>query len=212
MRRRVGAVVPMSVKSTIRIAHWKARGRPDPPPAHLKHRALRAAGERYSLRTFVETGTFHGDTLAALRKDFDDLTSIELGDQLHEEAERRFAGDPKVTVLKGDSRVVLPEVAARISTPTLFWLDAHYSGQWHPDFEETAGADRPMPIFEELEAVLADPRHVIYIDDARLFNGEYEQWPTVPQISDFVAGQAPQRAVAVVDDIIRVLPGSAAAA
>lgn len=154
----------------------------------------------------METGTFLGDMLAAMRDDFDSLTSIELSEELHLRAKKRFAGDPKITLLQGDSKEVLEQIVPSIDQPTLFWLDAHYSGAWHEDFEETAGGDRPVPIFEELQAVFASSHpHVVFIDDARLCDSE-DDWPSVAEISAFVQQKEPSRTVTVSEDIIRVLP------
>jgi hypothetical protein len=154
----------------------------------------------------IETGTFLGDMLAAMRDSFDSLTSIELSEELYGRAQRRFAGDPKITLLQGDSKDLLTEVTGAMKEPGLFWLDAHYSGTWHEDFEETAGGDRPNPIFAELEAIFAnDPRHAVLIDDARLFNGE-EGWPPLADVCGFIREKEPSRDVLVSEDIVRILP------
>jgi len=189
-----------------RIAQWRLRGSPVPPPHYVKQRALRQAATKYHLKRLVETGTFLGDMLAAMRNDFESLTSIELSDELYERAMRRFANDPKITILHGDSSERIKEVAASIEEPAMFWLDAHYSGSWHEDFEETAGGDRPNPIYAELEAVFASPhRHVVFIDDARLFNGE-EGWPPLDEVTSFIEEREPNRTLKVDEDCIRVFP------
>jgi len=199
-------IVPAGVKSQLRIAQWRLRGSPVPPPHYVKQRALRKAAQDYKLRKLVETGTFLGDMLAAMRNDFDSLTSIELSDELHRRATKRFAGDPKITLLSGDSKDLLDEIATSIDRPALFWLDAHYSGAWHEDFEETAGGDRPNPIFAELEAVFASNyEHVVFIDDARLFNHQHG-WPSISDVRTFVQQREPNRTVLVSEDIIRILP------
>jgi len=177
-----------------------------PPPHYVKQRALRKAASQYHLKRLVETGTFLGDMLAAMRDDFESLTSIELSEELHERATKRFAGDPKITLLLGDSSERIKEVAASIEEPAMFWLDAHYSGSWHEDFEETAGSDRPNPIYAELEAVFASPyKHVVFIDDARLFNGE-EGWPQLAEVLSFIEEREPDRSLIVSEDCIRVFP------
>src|SRR5580692_10581347 len=62
----------------------------------------------FALSTFIETGTFKGDTIASLRRDFDRLISIELSEDLHERARRRFTACPNVILIKGDSASQLP--------------------------------------------------------------------------------------------------------
>jgi hypothetical protein len=206
VKRLLRAVVPTSARAQLRIAQWRLRGSPVPPPHYVKQRALRDAAGEYGLKRLIETGTFLGDMLVAMRNDFDNLTSIELSDELYERATRRFAEDPKITLLHGDSSERIKEVAASIEEPALFWLDAHYSGSWHEDFDETAGSDRPNPIYAELEAVFASPyRHVVFIDDARLFNGE-EGWPPLGEVRSFIEEHEPDRTLVVTEDCIRVFP------
>jgi hypothetical protein len=205
--KRLGrAMVPASARAQLRIAQWRLQGSPVPPPHYVKQRALRGAAKQYRLKRMIETGTFLGDMLAAMRDDFDNLTSIELSDELYERATKRFAADPKITLLHGDSSERIKEVAASIEEPALFWLDAHYSGSWHEDFDETAGSDRPNPIYAELEAVFASPyKHVVFIDDARLFNGE-EGWPQLADVCSFIEEREPERNLVVAEDCIRVFP------
>jgi hypothetical protein len=206
--RRLGrAVIPASLRARLRIAQWRLRGSPVPPPHYVKQRALRTAARAHGLRQLVETGTFLGDMLAAMRDSFDRLTSIELSDELYARATKRFADDPKITLLHGDSKELMEKIAASIDQPALFWLDAHYSGSWHEDFEETAGGDRPNPIFAELEAVFASPHeHVVFIDDARLFNGD-EGWPELDEVCAFVREREPQRTLVIAEDCVRIFPG-----
>lgn len=206
VKRLLRAIVPASGRARLRIVQWQLRGSPVPPPHYVKQRALRDAAGKYGLKRLIETGTFLGDMLAAMRDDFDNLTSIELSDELYERATKRFAGDSKITLLHGDSSERIKEVAASIEEPALFWLDAHYSGAWHEDFDETAGSDRPNPIYAELEAVFASPYgHVVFIDDARLFNGE-EGWPPLAEVRSFIEEREPDRTLLVAEDCIRVFP------
>ena len=107
-----------------------------------------------------------------------------------------------MTLVKGDSAQEIPRILAGIHTPALFWLDGHYT-------DETSGqAAVDTAISAELAAVLAHPvRHVILIDDARLFNGEWDY----PRLEDLVAQVRAQGHydVEVSADIIRLTPLSA---
>lgn len=147
---------------------WKRQGCPLPIPSHIKRAFLRKYARAHGLRVFVETGTLYGDTLAALRGDFDELHSIELGDELYAAAAARFAGDQGITVWHGDSGELLARVLAQIDAPALFWLDGHYSGQG------TARGREDTPVRRELEHIARHPlreRHHIIIDDLRYFSG-----------------------------------------
>lgn len=147
---------------------WRRAGRPVPAPPHVKRRFLRDYARAHDLRVFVETGTFYGDTVAALRGAFDRLHSIELDDTLFAAAQERFAGDRKIALWHGDSGEVLERVLAAVDAPALFWLDGHYSGGG------TGRGVEDTPILRELQHIARHPqreRHHIIIDDARLFDG-----------------------------------------
>src|ERR1700730_2734725 len=122
--------------------------------------------KHFALSTFIETGTFRGDTIAPLRKDFDKLISIELSEHLYEKARRRFAACSDVELIKGDSANRLPQVLReRGDSGAFIFLDAHYSGG------DTARGAENTPIAQELESIhrYGTGRDVIVIDDLRLF-------------------------------------------
>ncbi len=161
---------------------WQRAGRPAPPPPHIKRKFLSAYGRAHGLRVFVETGTFVGDTLAAMRRSFDHLHSIELGRDLYEAARIRFAGDRKITLWHGDSGDVLPVLLARLDRPALFWLDGHYSGGI------TARGIEDTPILRELQHIsrhrLRQDHHLV-VDDVRLFTGA-DGYPKLSDLQEAV--------------------------
>ena len=180
---------------------WRASGAPGPPPAAVKHDLLREYGERFGLSTLVETGTYLGDTVAALRGDFSRIVSIELSERLYRWASRRFAGVTGVTILHGDSAEVLPRVLSTLAEPCLFWLDGHYSA------DITAQGARPSPVVEELEAIFGHrvAGHVVLIDDARCFDGS-NGWPALDELRSLAERHDPTLAFDVSDDVIRISP------
>lgn len=141
-----------------------------PPPAPVKRWLLEYFARHHHLTTFVETGTFNGGTVLALRNVFTRLITIELQPELCENARRLLLPYPHVQVRCGDSSALLPQALAELREPALFWLDAHYSGGI------TARGIADTPIMAELRAVFAHPakRHIIAIDDAKDFgHGDY---------------------------------------
>jgi len=64
------------------LAEWERQGRPVPPPHVAKQRVLREYAERYHLKIFVETGTYRGDMVEAMKHLFHKIYSIELSDTL----------------------------------------------------------------------------------------------------------------------------------
>jgi len=82
---------------------------------------------QFDLRVLVETGTYLGEMVDAMRTAFGRVYSIELDQELYWRAVQRFAGRGSVTIVQGDSSKVLPQLLAELAEPVLFWLDGHYS-------------------------------------------------------------------------------------
>lgn len=142
--------------------------------ADERRMVLREYGAKYNLRTFIETGTNRGDTPWFLKHNFERLYTIELSDELYEAAWKRLADAPNIMCLHGDSTERLPDALASFEGPALVWLDGHHSGPG------TAHGKLDTPIVQELEALFADGRkHVILVDDARIFDGqpEHDDYP-----------------------------------
>ena len=159
---------------------------------------------RFGLQVLVETGTFKGDTVEAMRKEFRKVYSIELSEKFHQEAKKRFAGVPNVDLRQGDSGKVMPQVVAALDAPTLFWLDGHYSGG------DTAQGDLNCPVWGELEAIFSSAMKqpfVVLIDDARCFRhvGAVD-YPAVSDIQNWVAERRPDLTLEVAMDCIRIAP------
>ena len=178
---------------------WSAAGKSLPPPHFVKEMAVRQYARRFNLRTLVETGTYRGVMVNAIKRLFDHIYSIELDPTLHRDAVVKFKRWPHIKLLQGDSATMLAQVLREINEPCLFWLDAHYSGG------VTARAGMDTPIVEELKSILAHPqsRHVILIDDARCFDGENDY----PSFAAIVRLLGPDEAVwdaRDIDDIIRL--------
>jgi hypothetical protein len=159
---------------------WVA-GKLDRAPHLLKRRLIASRARELRPEVFVETGTLFGDMTYAQRNNFRRLYSIELDDYLFERATRRFRAFPHIRILQGDSGKKITEVLQELDGPCLFWLDAHYSGGI------TAHGEEMTPVFAEIRHILTHPvkKHVIVIDDARLFNGT-DGYPTFRELRDFV--------------------------
>jgi hypothetical protein len=197
--RRLSVSPALIALTRRRVAlQWQLRGRPLPPPHVVKQLAILRYQRTRKFATFIETGTFTGEMVEAMRKHFDHLISIEMSPEIHRQAVRRFAGDPRIELLLGDSAVILPGVLQRIQQPALFWLDGHFMGGG------TARGRDDSPVRAELAALLAHPvrGHLILIDDARLFDGR-GGYPTIPELRSVIEQHRPESSVEVNDDIIR---------
>lgn len=150
------------------------RGRAGPAPRSVKNAVLL----RYGIAdaTWVETGTFLGQTAEFLARSARHVFTIEPSRPLFTRAACRFAGS-NVTVLNGTSESVLPDLLPTLSGPVNFWLDGHYSAG------VTYCGATVTPIAAELEAIDRSLANfgpvVVLVDDVRLFGSD----PGYPALS-----------------------------
>lgn len=156
-----------SIRSATQIYRWALAGMPSPPPPAIKRRLIHRYLEDYGFTTFIETGTFKGDTLASVAATGIRSISVELSHEYFDRANQRFAGRSNVELHHGDAGDVLPRIVALLQEPALFWLDGHYSAGG------TAHGALASPISAEIRCILDSPveGHVVLIDDAADFNG-----------------------------------------
>ena len=179
---------------------WEKNGRPSPPPHIVKQMAIEEYQEKFNTKTLVETGTYLGDMVEAQRNRFEKIYSVELSKKLFQRAVKRFKPYSHISILNGDSGIVLNKLLPGIDTPALFWLDGHYSEGI------TAKGAKECPVSEELQAILkSELPHIILIDDARLFNGTHD-YPTLDEINQLYKKSSKDYSLTVKDDIIRLIP------
>lgn len=179
--------------------YWILRGRPLRSPHLLKQKVVREYGERFKLRTLVETGTYYGEMVSAMKRRFDHIYSIEFVPELAERARRKFAREPHIKIFCGDSRGVVPVVLDILTAPALFWLDAGYYGWVGKQGDQ-------QRLSSELEMILSHPyQHIILLDDARGLTGR-DGVPSVKDVTAYVEGKFPRRIVEVKHDIMRITP------
>ena len=201
--KRVLSPLYASLASRWALSKWEKAGRPCPPPAAAKHMIIKHYARLFDIDAFVETGTYKGNTVNAMRAHFAQIYSIELSPTLYHEAAKRFAKHAHIRILQGDSGAVLPRVLRQIDRPALFWLDAHETGG-----EDTARGDISSPVAEEMAAILSHHvrNHVILIDDVPEFSGEKEGIPALDVFREDVLRQRPGWTFEVEDNIIRIHP------
>jgi len=177
---------------------WDREGRLSPPPHLVKQKLIRRFAKAHGCSTLVETGTYQGDMLLAMRRTFRRMYSIELHPELHRRAQNLFRDQPDVRLLQGDSGARIGDVLRELEEPAVFWLDGHFSAG------RTAKADLNTPVSAEIESILSHPvkGHVVLIDDARLFNGT-DDYPTVDAIRERFSS-AGDYDVRIEDDVIAV--------
>ncbi|HEX6848562.1 MAG TPA: hypothetical protein VF144_16370 [Chitinophagaceae bacterium] len=184
------------------LAEWERNGKRFPPPHIVKQMAIEEFRNKYHAEILVETGTYLGDMIEAQRKNFQKVYSIELSQRLFNRAKKRFKAYSHITILHGDSGIVLNELVPKLNKITLFWLDGHYSEGI------TAKGAKECPVREELGAIFKhSSAHIILIDDARLFNGTHD-YPTIDEINDMIIRSGKNYSLQTKDDIIRLIPST----
>jgi hypothetical protein len=117
-----------------------------------------------TFKTFVETGTYLGETILKVEPLFDNLYTIEISKELFETVKDMYKG-AKINFILGDSSKSLKELCPSLITDTIFFLDGHWS------CGDTGRGDKDCPLYEELETIVSLFKRscIIIIDDVRLF-------------------------------------------
>ena len=127
--------------------------------------------------TFVETGTYLGDTVQlAIEAGYKKIHSIELDDGLFYSALKLFENNHGVKIWLGDSVDELEKIMALVEGPATFWLDAHASGHL------PGGKSGGSPVLDELRIIAKHPckEHTIFINDRRLYGSA--DWSGVQEV------------------------------
>ena len=181
----------------------------------LDPRLVAALKTELPISILIETGTFKGDTVAALWSYFNKVISIEASEILWAAAAKRFEEYPQIQVLLGNSKDKLPGLQAELQdVAALYWLDAHWCADPY-----TYGVLSQCPLLEELHAIGSlNSESVVLIDDARLFLAppqtphEISQWPGFHDIVSCLLSKSSAHQLMIVNDVIVFFPKKAAAA
>jgi hypothetical protein len=163
---------------------WADREFAAPSPHFVKQKVLLRNGLPDA--TWIETGTYLGDTTSILSKVAKLVYSIEPEPTLFSKAEEKFRNISNVKIMKGLSEEVFPTLLPTIAGNVCFWLDGHYSAGI------TFKGPQDTPIIEELTAI--EPyitkmdKIVVMVDDIRCFdpkNPEFSAYPSVDLLVDW---------------------------
>lgn len=151
-------------------ARWRRRQWDAPSPPSVKRCVL--ARHHVPGATWVETGTYRGDTTEYLARLSGSVISIEPDVSLHQRASIRFANDPRIRLVRGTSEEVFEGVVNSLTGPVCFWLDGHFSGPG------TYEGPATTPILQELDCIAARIPHfsalAVLVDDFREFGSSAE--------------------------------------
>lgn len=132
-----------------------------------------------NFENFVETGTLNGDTIFTMEPFFSKLYTIEVSPLYYERTKSRYTGN-KINFILGDSAVVFDTLLPQLESPTIFFLDGHWSSG------DTGKGIKDCPLNEEINLIKNKFAHeaILIIDDYRLFgrskkNGLNEDWSDI---------------------------------
>jgi predicted O-methyltransferase YrrM len=123
----------------------------------------------FNVQTFLETGTFRGDSTIWLSEEMPDLNivSVELEQFFYKHALKRVSrlqNQNRIRLINKDSSIAVKECfkTGILKEPTMFWLDAHWNEYW--------------PLVDEITEIVRSARSsIILIDDFKVpFNPELE--------------------------------------
>lgn len=138
-----------------------------------------------TFKSMVETGTLYGHTAIHASRLFDQVYSIELNTNLHRNATKINRSISNIEFIHGDSGVEVTKLIEKLHHPTVFFLDAHWSGDTTVNWESSrfsgfptdtshtgSSASAPtsveqVPLDKEINAILDKFPHeaLIIIDD-----------------------------------------------
>ena len=144
---------------------WRNKGFSSPSPHSVKMAVLERYGSPDS--TWIETGSYLGETASRLSRISKQVHSIEPEKTLFEFVSWRYKKIDNLKFYYGSSEKVLENLVRVQNSNTCFWLDGHFSGDI-----TYRGHDSSPIIFElnVIEKYLADLENVrVLVDDVRDF-------------------------------------------
>jgi hypothetical protein len=159
---------------------WRRRKYGSPSPRQVKLACLIRNG--FQSATWVETGTYLGQSTRALAAFGNPVFTLEPQPALFEYARRRLARYANIKVIFGTSETALPAILPDISGDVNFWLDGHSSGG------VTYEGQLVSPILVELACISKHRsnfgRVCILVDDVREF-GRSSGYPSLDAIVEW---------------------------
>ena len=166
--------------------------------------------DKFQINTFIETGTYYGETAVWAARVFGKVLTIERSAELYHQAVEAHKNIENIQFILGDSKIELSKIITELSSPSLFWLDAHWSGGL------TYGEEDQCPLIEEIRIInSSEYDHFILIDDARLFTSPpqpphiIDQWPSIDKVIDILKEKAQDKYIVIIEDVIIAVPSLA---
>lgn len=156
--------------------------------------------QKYELQIFIETGSLIGNTAKWAAPNFDTVYTVEIAYKYYVRTRANLKSFSNVQVIYGYSKDVLDGLMPQLTVPALIWLDAH----WSSDLGYRQSPETLCPVMKELEVISKSKlRHVILIDDVRLFGVE-SGWPSLDRIEGKLKSMGKE--TSIVTDVLVAVP------
>lgn len=163
---------------------WKRRNFGAQSPQFIKEKVFKRHGVPGG--TWIETGTFKGDTTKFLSSLGGNVHTIEPAQKYYDRAVKKFAAKSNITVHNGTSEQILPKLLPSLSGDMNFWFDGHYSAG------STFQGETDCPVLVELQTLDANRGNygqvTVMIDDVRCFGTDdpaYSDYPSLDALVDW---------------------------
>jgi hypothetical protein len=187
------------------------RRRLNPLGYTFKRMLLRDTARQFQCKTFVETGTYFGETSRYMARFVEQVLTCEPDPRLYEHNLRRNRRVKNISIWNKGSEECFAEMLRHVTGRPLFWLDGHYSG------EGTTLTSNHTPILQELSSIQATGAGgVVAIDDVREFEslqnvlkGTFEKgYPKIETVVELLRTSLPENQLTIVGDCLLSLPSS----
>lgn len=185
------------------------RRRLNPLGYTFKRMLLRDTAKQFRCKTFVETGTYFGETSRYMARFVEQVLTCEPDPRLFEYNAQRNRRFKNITIWNKGSEECFAEMLRNIGGRPLFWLDGHYSG------EGTALTSNYTPILHALQLIgQSKLGGVVVIDDVRLFKswqnvlgGTFEKgYPDIDTVVGLLKKTLSENQLSIVGDCLRSSP------
>ena len=95
---------------------------------HINKDFISKLQKEYSIKYFVETGTYNGNTSLWASSIFKRVYTIEGYVSYYKRSVKKCSSKSNITLINGDSTKKLKKVLSELDNVAVCWLDAHHTG------------------------------------------------------------------------------------
>jgi hypothetical protein len=177
------------IKNLRSLKNWHKRNFRSPSPSFIKLKILNSENMNNCL--WIETGTYYGETTYFLSKIAKKVISVEADERLFNLASSKFKLFRNVEIFLSKSEEILEKILIKEKDfkNLCIYLDAHLCIDHIKKIDTFGSKNTSTPIVKELEIIEKNLKNFksikIFIDDIRLFNLNYHNYPNINEIVDW---------------------------